>query len=198
MSNLIRTFIAIELPSPIQTHLYKETQGLRNKLGHQAVRWVPAENIHLTLKFLGDVSRSNLEILSSMLAREITQHPDFFMEISNFGVFPNVKRPRVIWAGIKAPESLYALQKGVERTTALLGYAPEQHPFHPHLTLGRMRQPVHSETRHTLRQQLAKASIPPLGSIHVTSVTVFQSTLTPQGAMYRTLFNYSLNSEVSN
>lgn len=192
MSVPMRTFIAIELPEIIQKRLYESAENIRQVLPRHAVRWIPAENIHLTLKFLGEISEHNLEILSPLLSQSVAQQPPFFMDIQDFGVFPHLKRPRVIWAGIRAPKALHTLQAEIDKTTATLGYAADKRPFSPHLTLGRLREPVSPGNVQILRNALQEYALPPLGSIHITQVTLFKSVLTRQGAIYTPLYHYSL------
>ena len=105
--------------------------GLRNTVGKTTVRWVAPENIHLTLKFLGDVSPSNLDLLKQMLATEATRHRCFQVEVGKLGIFPTSRQPRVIWVGLDGPPDLSALQRGVEAFTERLGYTPEGRAFSP-------------------------------------------------------------------
>src|SRR5512135_2598349 len=105
----IRAFIAIELPDTIRQQLNQvelQVQAKAGEVARRAVRWVPAGNMHLTLKFLGEVSTGNLQSLSRMLQNETGQHTQFDMVIGGLGAFPNVRRPRVIWVGTEAPAEL--------------------------------------------------------------------------------------------
>ena len=136
--SVIRAFIAISLSSEIHQKLDEVIYGLKNRLPKAPIRWVPANNIHLTLKFLGDVSVSNLEILTKMIQAEVSRHEPFEISVGELGVFPSAHRPRVIWVGIEAPQELYSLHHGIETEMHRLGYAAEERPFSPHLTLGRV------------------------------------------------------------
>jgi len=107
---VIRAFIAISLSQEIHQSLGKVLAGLKARLTGSAIRWVTADNVHLTLKFLGDVSLANQELLIKMLDAEVSQHVPFEISIGRLGFFPSIHRPRVIWVGIEAPAELYALQ----------------------------------------------------------------------------------------
>ena len=112
--NQIRAFIAIDLPPSIQESLDKQTARLRQTLGDDAVRWVPTQNMHLTIKFLGSLPLSHLDFIKRMLTQSADSNPQFDLQISGLGSFPNSKLPRVLWAGIHASAGLTSLQKVIE------------------------------------------------------------------------------------
>jgi 2'-5' RNA ligase len=190
--SLLRAFIAVEIHPEIHQAIEKQTASIRTTLNTSLVRWVPTGNIHLTLKFLGDVSPTNLEMLAQMLNMEVRQHQAFKMEFGGLGAFPNPKRPRVIWIGIQAPDALEALQHGIEAAAATLGYPPEKRPFSPHLTIGRVKQKVGSSDMQKIRAALEKTQIGSLGSAMVTAVQLFKSDLKSTGAVYTRLFSAPL------
>ena len=136
--SVIRTFIAIDLPDRVQICLEKISSDLQSKLINVPIRWVPVENIHMTLKFLGDVSENNIDLLKKMLQGEARSHGSFEIGIGGLGAYPKVRRPRVIWTGVEAPSELVDLQQSIETHTARLGYAIDNREFSPHLTLGRV------------------------------------------------------------
>jgi len=190
--SLVRAFIAVEIPPEIHQAIEKQTASIRTTLNKSLVRWVPTGNIHLTLKFLGDVSATNLEMLAQMLNAEVEQHRVFEMGFGGLGAFPNPKRPRVIWIGIQAPAGLEALQHGIEAAAATLGYPPEKRPFSPHLTIGRVKQKVSSSGIQKIRSVLEETQVGSLGSAMVTAVHLFKSDLKPTGAVYTKLFSAPL------
>jgi len=187
--SLLRAFIAVEIPPEVHQAIEVKTAPIRAALNKSLVRWVPTSNIHLTLKFLGDVSPANVEMLAQMLNVEVGQHQPFEMAFEGLGAFPNSKRPRVIWIGIQAPAGLEALQHGIEAATATLGYPPEKRPFSPHLTIGRVKQKVGSAGMQKIRSALEETRVGSLGSAQVTSVHLFKSDLKPTGAVYTRLFS---------
>ena len=144
---VIRAFIAIDLPPEVLQCLDDVSQQLREKLIGAPVRWVPVENIHLTLKFLGDVSGSNIDILTDLLQSIVSNVKQFELSVGGLGAYPKPHRPRVIWVGVEAPPDLMIAQRSVESEMSRLGYARERRPFNPHLTLGRV-------SRHSTNQDV--------------------------------------------
>ena len=193
--SLLRAFIAVEIPPEIHQAIEAETASLRAALNASLVRWVSLPNVHLTLKFLGDVSPASIELLSQMLSVEVGQHLVFEMELGELGAFPNSRRPRVIWIGIQVPAELEALQHGIEAAAATLGYPAEKRSFSPHLTIGRVKQNVGSAGMIKIRTVLEKTQIGQLGTVHVTAVHLFKSDLKPTGAVYTRLFSAPLKNE---
>jgi RNA 2',3'-cyclic 3'-phosphodiesterase len=190
--SLLRVFIAIELPVFIQNAIQQQTASLHHALDSSLVRWVPAHNIHLTLKFLGDVSPTNIELVTQMLQHEADQQTPFDIQISGIGSFPTPRRPRVIWIGLHAPAVLESLQRSIDSAAARLGYSPEERPFSPHLTIGRVRQNLPSTDLQKIRIALDGTQIGDLGSAKVDSVNLFKSDLQPGGSVYTRLFSAPL------
>lgn len=186
-----RVFIAIEIPLPIRQAIHAQTESLRAALGRGLVRWVPVENMHLTLKFIGDVSPAQLDALAQMTTAEAACAP-FSMEVGGLGSFPTPRRARVIWIGIHAPAALTSLQRGLESAAARLGCEAEERPFSPHLTIGRVKQPVSAGDRQKVHAALEETRLGPLGRADVTAVHLFKSDLKPSGAEYTRLFSAPL------
>jgi len=189
--SLLRTFIAIELPDAIQHAIEKETAALRESIDSGCVRWTPVDNVHVTLKFLGDSSAPNIELLKQMLDREAAAVPPFEVTLQNLGSFPNQRRPRIIWIGLEAPAALASLQRAVEAGAARLGYEAEGRPFSPHLTIGRVRQNLQPAQLQTIGMRLKENQIGRIGSSRVDSVELFKSDLQPQGSVYTILHSAS-------
>jgi RNA 2',3'-cyclic 3'-phosphodiesterase len=185
---MLRSFIAVEMPVEIQAAISRSTAALQKSLPKPLIRWVATENIHLTLKFLGDVSPTNLESLAEDLKAEAATHAAFSIPVSSLGAFPNARRARVIWIGLEAPPALAALQRGVEAVAARLGYPPEERPFSPHLTIGRVGQNAGSADLQKLRIALEGSTVGPLGTVRVEAVHIFKSDLQPRGSVYTHLF----------
>ena len=188
---LLRVFIAVETPLPIRQAIFVQTESLRGALG-DLVRWAPVENMHLTLKFIGDVSPANVELLSQMLTAETMGCAPFRMQIGGLGSFPTSRRARVIWVGIQAPAALASLQRGIESAAARLGYESETRPFSPHLTIGRVRQQVRASDQQRVRAALDRTQVGALGNAEVTAIHLFKSDLKPSGAEYTCLFSAPL------
>ncbi len=179
----IRSFIAIDLNPETQKMLGEAVRGLKPGAGN-VVRWVPENNIHITLKFLGDTSPTNLEILKKIITTEAGRVQPFEIQVDGLGAFPSIRRPRVVWVGMQAPPTLFALQRSIDVETQRLGYAPEDRPFSPHLTLGRL---AHNATPEEIRQvgeKLAVSQVTIHASVQVKTVILFRSDLQPSGAIY--------------
>lgn len=189
---LLRAFIAAELPSALQDSIYSATAGLREKLSGGLIRWVPAHNVHLTLKFLGDVSTSSLDLIEQMMTAEAAGFSAFEAQVEGLGCYPNLRRPRVLWVGLKAPAELASLQHAVESAAARLGYEAEERDFSPHLTIGRVRQNVSSADVHQIRTALEGCQVGVLGSTRVDAIHLFKSELRPEGSVYTRLFSAPL------
>ena len=185
----IRSFVAIELSRSIQQQLETLIGKLKSPRT-QAVRWVPTENIHLTIKFLGDVSPKNMDLLKNMLKAEVSRQHSFSLTIGGMGAFPTAKRPRVIWVGITAPPQFISLVHLVEAECNKLGYANEERPFSPHLTLGRV-----SQVRQ-VAEALAGLTVGQLGTAEVREVILFKSELRPSGVEYAPLLKVPLRAAV--
>ncbi|MFN8383260.1 MAG: RNA 2',3'-cyclic phosphodiesterase [Anaerolineales bacterium] len=188
----LRAFIAIDLPDQLQDALEKQITRLRQPLGDELVRWVPTQNMHLTLKFLGTISASHLEFLKQLITQTVESHAPFDMQINGIGSFPNSKQARILWAGIHAPAELSSLQKSLEAGTTRLGYEAEERPFSPHLTLGRVRQNIDQTGMQKIRTTLASIQLGNIGSARVDSIHLYKSELHSNGSVYTKLFSATL------
>ncbi len=189
---LLRAFIAIEFPQNIKDAIERQTARLRQTLGNDLVRWVPAQNMHVTLKFLGDIAASHVEFLKQMIARESESHQQFDLQIGGLGSYPTSKRPRVLWVGLHAPADLASLQKSIEAGACRLGYEQEERPFSPHLTLGRVRQNLSPADLPKIRSALDNIQLGNIGTARVDSVHLIRSDLQPSGSIYTNLFSAPL------
>jgi len=184
--NDIRAFIAIDLPLPIQRALDQVIQQLKDPKT-KAVRWIPSKDIHLTLKFLGNVQPGNLQALKDALNAEVNSFNEFEFQVGKFGVFPSLRKPRVIWVGIQSPQNLHDLQKAIDLSTQPLGYPGEGRPFSPHLTLGRVSQNISFQEIQKVSETLFSFQVGTLGVVKVDAITLFRSELFPTGAVYTPL-----------
>jgi RNA 2',3'-cyclic 3'-phosphodiesterase len=131
----VRLFIALTPPPTVQREVWEAFAPLRAR--PLPVKWVPPENVHLTLKFLGDVSAEGQQGIVGALASSAEGTKTITLVVRGAGAFPNTRSPRVVWAGIEPDPAIEILADRVERSCALLGFPPEGRPFRPHLTLGR-------------------------------------------------------------
>ena len=191
--NQLRAFIAIDLPQPLQESIAKQTSRLRQAMGDGFVRWIPPQNIHLTLKFLGTIAASHMEFLKQLLHQTADSLRPFDPQVGGIGSFPNSKLPRVLWAGIHAPAELASLQKSIETGAARLGYEKEARPFSPHLTLGRVRPGVDPRNLQKISATLNSIQIGNIGSARVDAIHLYKSELRPEGSVYTKLFSAPLS-----
>jgi RNA 2',3'-cyclic 3'-phosphodiesterase len=189
--SLLRAFLAVEIPYELRQVVCLATSDLRKET-ESLIRWVAVENMHLTLKFLGDISPANMDLLTQMLSAQAGLFHGFDIHISGLGSFPNMKRPRVIYVGIQAPVVLEALQRGLESASRRLGYESEERGFAPHLTIGRVKQNVTATEQQKIRRALEVTTIDSLGIARVDSVHLYKSDLMPSGSVYTRLFSAPL------
>jgi RNA 2',3'-cyclic 3'-phosphodiesterase len=192
---LLRAFIASEIPPALQDAIQSATVALRTSLGSELVRWVPAHNVHLTLKFLGDVSPSSVDLIKQMLVSEALEFLPFNMQVEGLGCYPNARRPRVLWVGLTAPPELTSLQRAIETAAARLGYESEDRDFSPHLTIGRVRQNASSGDLQRIRTAMETTRVGLLGNTRMDAVQLFKSELRPEGSVYTKLFSAPLRSD---
>jgi RNA 2',3'-cyclic 3'-phosphodiesterase len=185
---VLRTFIACEIHADLQQAIQRAIQPLQGALEVGLVRWVPTQNVHLTLKFLGDVTTSSLEMIQRTMAAEAARCQVFDGTVEGLGAFPSLHRPSVLWIGFKAPPALGVLQHELDLATERLGYRSDERGFSPHLTVGRVRTTGRGADMHKVRDELAKLQIGSLGSVHVDAVHLFKSDLQAAGAVYTMLY----------
>ena len=189
----LRVFIAIELSQQTLDAIEKQTARLRQTVGDEIIRWVPPQNMHLTLKFIGDIAPSHLDFLKQMITREAATHPQFEMQIGGLGSFPNSRMPRILWVGLHAPAVLTSLHKSIETGASRLGYEKEERAFSPHLTLGRARQNIKPEELAKVRTALDTIQLGNIATARVDSVHLFKSDLQSGGSVYTKLFSAPLS-----
>ncbi len=184
----IRAFIAIELPESILAELDHVEARLKPQMPREAIRWVKADSIHLTLKFLGQVPSDQLDLITSSLRAAASGHAPFTLEVKEVGCFPNIHRPRVVWVGIQEDDHrLHVLQRAVENAIAPLGYPTEIRDFTPHLTLGRVARDVRPADQKIIGDVVQAARAGSLGKWEVREVALIKSDLKPSGAEYTIL-----------
>jgi 2'-5' RNA ligase len=190
----LRLFIALELPPAVQTALESPLQTLQSIPGSKAVRWTPLKNIHLTLKFLGDTPESQVEAIQAAVAAAGKNISALDMTIQGVGMFPNPKRPRIVWLGLEDhSKQLKTLQRNVEQHVEPLGFAPEKRSFSPHLTVGRVRKNADWNAVTSLGQSVKELDIGVAIEWTCDTVSLVKSELRPSGAVYTSLYHYQLD-----
>jgi RNA 2',3'-cyclic 3'-phosphodiesterase len=185
----VRLFIAIEIPQTIRSNFASLLKEFRVIAPH--LKWVRAENLHVTLKFLGETESAKLGALQNVLSAIRSPEP-VNLEFRGLGFFPNEKRPRVFWAGLEASANLKQLAAGIDQAAHRLGFPLEERPFTPHLTLARFRLPgIPPKLLQAIREKSAQA----FGSLRTAEVHLIESKLKPAGAEYTTLQSFRFATE---
>jgi len=182
----IRSFIAIELPSELNRGLGQLEALLKSGLPPW-VKWVDPDSIHLTLKFLGNITIHQTDEITKLMAESARGMPPFHLEVKDLGVFPNLKRVQIVWVGISGEvDKLGQLQQKIDSNLARLGFIPESRPFTPHLTLARLHNQASLDERQRFGQLIASTKFEG-GTIKVEAISLMRSQLTREGAIYSRL-----------
>lgn len=184
---LVRTFIALEMPANLQKELDKMRVSLQRDLKDLPLRWVRPENIHLTLKFIGETQQERVGEIIDVLKAQAAKVAPFEITLDRFGVFPDLRKPLVLWVGVKAPQSLGQLQQQLEAQLAALGIPAEPRKFSPHLTLARVRRDPRLANLRRIGEVMAQAQLQNHAVGLIESVTLFRSDLKPGGSVYNPL-----------
>jgi 2'-5' RNA ligase len=189
---LIRAFIAIELPDPVRASISRIQTRVRSD-EHTSVKWVNPESVHLTLKFLGNIDPELIPDIGRAMSQATSGLGPVGLELSELGAFPNLRAPRVVWVGLEGDIStLRVLHRQVEDRLAELGFPPEGRAFSPHLTLGRVRQGAARPEQQRLAQAISSAKLDERAAFEAGSVSLMRSTLTRAGAIYSRILEAGL------
>jgi 2'-5' RNA ligase len=185
----VRLFVAIEIPEEIQNVLASFIKELRAAAPH--VKWVRAENLHVTLKFLGQTEDTKLAAIEIVLSGVRCADP-VALGFQSLGFFPNEKRPRVFWVGLRASPNLMTIAADIDHAVHQLGFLLEERPFTPHLTLARFDPPgIHPK----LASIIAENNSREFGCMIARQFHLIQSSLKSTGAEYTTLRSFPFTSE---
>lgn len=183
---MVRLFIAINLPETLREKLISVQREFPRGL---SLKFVEPENLHLTLKFLGETPAEKIENIKKAMAAAVQNHYSFELEVAGLGAFPDLRRIRVIWAGVsKGNQDVINLQRAMDRMLVDQGFQPEK-DFHPHVTLARVKSVT--DARPMLEFMRSRSS-QVFGSFCVKEVDLMQSTLTSRGPIYTKIFSAQL------
>ncbi len=184
----IRLFIAFSLPTPVIGYLGRISDDLGRRVPVKAVRWVRPKSIHLTLRFLGDTLENQVTEIAIEMDKIVERYAAFELQVDRLGCFPNPRRPRVIWAGIGGnTNDLQVVQGEIEAMVNMLGWEPEGRKYHPHLTLGRVKNSAQVvQSRLLWGRELDPMKIP------ASDIHLIESRLQPDGAVYTVRHSSSL------
>ncbi|MBI5102337.1 MAG: RNA 2',3'-cyclic phosphodiesterase [Nitrospirae bacterium] len=178
----LRCFIAVEIPAELKAAIGGLIEALKSSGAD--VKWARPENIHITLKFLGNTPDTKLEGINNALARKLSHYRPFYIKITHTGYFPSGRHPRVIWIGLEESETLVRIYEAVEEGMSELGFKPEDRKFSPHLTIGRVRSQVKmKELLNKMNEMRSYLS----GGLEISGVVLMKSELKPMGPEYERL-----------
>jgi 2'-5' RNA ligase len=191
----MRCFVALDLPGGVRTALGGTQAPLRAAAPRADVRWVAPAGVHLTLKFLGEVTDERRDAVRAALEGVTRGAAPIELACAGLGVFPGPARPRVVWAGITGGlRDLGVLAVAVERILAPLGFPPERRPFRGHATLGRVRSP---RSVAVLVRALEREARTEFGSWTASEIVLYRSHLRPTGSIYEPLVRLPLTAAVA-
>jgi len=188
----MRLFVALPLPEPVKNTLDRITNNLKAHGGK--VRWVAAKNLHLTVRFLGETEEAKVPKLKKLIDEVAAKFPAADTTIDRLGGFPNLNRPRVIWAGLaenESVESMGKLARQIELAVRQLRFEPDKKGFKPHLTLGRVKDPRDLGELPAFMKSCRFEPIP----LALDRLVLIKSTLTPQGSIYEHLHEAKLGED---
>ena len=186
-TDTVRVFVSVGLSAAAREVLVDAVERIRVEIP-DGVQWARPDGMHLTLKFLGNISSANVPPLLECVRELAGANRGFGLKLTGLGMFPNRRKPRVLWAGVGGElDALSSLQQAAEDAINALGYPPEQRPFRPHITLGRPRRSV-SDAQLARIGAVASGLAPPNPvDWQVDSMDVMRSELHPSGAHYTVL-----------
>lgn len=189
----LRLFSAIDLPAEVKERLAAVLGEFAAAVPARTVRWVQPEGMHLTLRFYGEVAPEMQPEIEGGLRQVAAQHAPFRLGIEGLGVFPQLRHPRVVWAGVTGQiDRLAPLQADVELAAQALGFRPEARPFHAHMTLGRVNANVAPGNLQRLIDFLKTARLASAGELEAGNLTLFRSEKRPGGSRYTALLTAPL------
>ena len=188
----MRLFIALPLSTEVENFLGNIINDLKQKRGN--VKWVDSKNIHLTMKFLGETDENKVEAIIESIKSVAAKHKSVDCTINKVNAFPNIKRPKVVWAGLEDInlDKLEKIASDIDNEMSRLDFEKENKKFKSHLTLGRVKD---NKDMDELTKYLESYKIQPY-DILFDKIVLFKSTLTPQGAIYERLYEANLGSFV--
>jgi 2'-5' RNA ligase len=183
-----RVFCAIEIPEPVRQNVLQHIASLKEAVPDAKASWGRDANLHLTLKFLGEIPQSSVADISTAASRAVAGLEPFSIRLEQTGVFPKQGQPRVLWIGLNDSGKLGELHARLEDESANVGFAKDSRPFHPHLTVARLRQPRHART---LAATHRESEFEP-AEIAVAELLVIRSELSSQGSKYTVVSRHPL------
>jgi 2'-5' RNA ligase len=186
----IRCFIAVPLEQSLKEGIAASVADLRKS--DADVKWVRVENLHITLRFLGDTEEGFLPVLEDGLSTVASRHGSLMVGLQGIGLFPKKGAPRIVWIDISNCGELAGLQHDIEAALFTMGIEKEDRPFSPHLTIGRVRSPKNAKALFGALQSFGDKDF---GTLRIRSFSLMKSELRPAGPEYTTLKEFDLKKE---
>ncbi len=187
----LRSFIAAEIDVPIKEKIIQVMKGFKDKV-HEGIRWVSDENIHLTLKYFGDIQQDNLTILADALQSACISIPPFKIQLADLGAFPDHHRPRVVWIGVKENVELVNLAGVIENLAIKSGVKAEDRAFSAHITLGRVARSADYLDILKIGETVSSTKVGEVGIQTIHELIIFKSDLQQDGPVYTKIHTLKL------
>jgi 2'-5' RNA ligase len=189
----VRLFIATSLAPDIRHKIDSLLQKLSTSIGREQVKWVNVSGMHVTMKFLGETPADEVVLIRGSMDQIASLHSPIQITIENLGCYPNKRKPRVIWVGIREDSgALEALHSQLEQGMQELGFPKEKRRFHPHLTLGRVRRQITGAVLKDLADRIKRIPDPIIGQQYIENLSLIKSEPKPNGPVYTHLHTSTL------
>ncbi len=189
----MRTFVAIEFSPKIRGKIGEIIEYFKTQTPDYALKWVEPQNLHMTIKFLGEVSEEHLRTIKDVLSDTLKGRSAFEIEVTGMGMYPSTQKPRVIWLGIKGSEPLKDIHQSLDQALQKASIPPDKRGLSPHLTIARVRRNVETLIVQDIGKTLSQFKIDSLGKCTIDRIVLYKSTLTPSGPIYDPLLSIPLD-----
>jgi 2'-5' RNA ligase len=188
----IRAFIAIELTDELKQSILALIHTYQGLVPAGLVKWVATRNLHLTIKFLGDTPINLIPSIQEKMDQLAFEETGFWMTAAGAGMFPSARKPRVVWLGLDCKTELSEISKRLDNNLSELQIAREEHPFSPHLTVGRVYQGLQDEKFQKLGDIILRNQPGVINKMFVRNIRLIKSDLRPEGPEYSTIHSAEL------
>lgn len=189
----MRTFIAFNFSPEINEKIAEIIKYLKTQTPDNALKWVAPQNLHMTIKFLGEVPEENIQKVKDIISASLKGISAFEIAVEGMGMYPNTHQPRVIWLGIKGSEPLRNIHKTLDSALQTAAIPPDKRGLSPHLTIARIRRNTDKLTVQGIGKTLSQFKIDFLGKCTINEIVLYQSVLTPKGPIYTSLLSNPLD-----
>jgi len=189
----MRTFVAIDFSPQIRGKIGEIIEYFKTQTPDYALKWVEPQNLHMTIKFLGEVSEGHLRTIKDVLSDTLEGRSAFEIEVTGMGMYPSGQKPRVIWLGVEGSETLKDIHKSLDQALQKASIPPDKRGLSPHLTIARVRRNVETLIVQDIGKTLSQFKIDSLGKCTIDRIVLYKSTLTPSGPIYDPLLSIPLD-----